>query len=656
MKPPSETMAPASTRASFPSLNWSDADDWLLEVDPDHLANFIRPYTGNGLLGVKLGELVAFSEDPEPLLVLSKIIFDIGHHKALPEWHRLEMSIGGRPYALSGGQHHARHVMDLRTGAVSLHDVWEYAPGRTVEIRLTLSLYRSFKHGASVVLDVSGATEPVKLTFGLRAGSVVRSSYDLRFESTTDTSLTGFYQTLQQRRNVAQGLTWKTSGLTTRITPASDDGMLVVAESQAGDCRLELFHAFHSYADGPDPVKRVQADLRYLQKTGCAALERKNLEAWKPFWARALDFRALGERERKDVLIHQFYLLASLDEGLNPLGAMGLSHMAWRGNTLWDADLWMFRAVLPLWPELARAMLCFRRATLGAAYDNARRLGYGGACYPWSADENGQERAAHIYHYQHHVGIWIVMGFREYHQATGDLDFLREEGWPVVKGIADFWVSRTVLEADGRRHIRGVLGPDEAVAETGPGVCDDHYLTNLGAVHVLRWATEMAGLIGETAPSEWATVQREIFVPQPGKNGIIPEFAGYRGEAIKQADVILSFYLFDHGLDADTVQRNIAYYHDKIQATGPLMNSQIEACIALREKPETKAVRQLFADYEPFIRGAYRQTFECLPESNRNAVFLTAPAGLLQALVFGYYGQTIGQPNGFPTVGDHWSQ
>ena len=49
----------------------------------------------------------------------------------------------------------------------------------------------------------------------------------------------------------------------------------------------------------------------------------------------------------------------------------------------------------------------------------------------------------------------------QYYRATGDDDFLLAFGAEIYLDTARFWASRAVAEADGRRHIRHVIGPDE---------------------------------------------------------------------------------------------------------------------------------------------------------------------------------------------------
>jgi trehalose/maltose hydrolase-like predicted phosphorylase len=70
---------------------------------------------------------------------------------------------------------------------------------------------------------------------------------------------------------------------------------------------------------------------------------------------------------------------------------MGLTSAGYYGHVFWDADTWMFPALLLAHPDIARSMVMFRVRTLDAAKRNARANGFRGAMYPWEADDRGQE-------------------------------------------------------------------------------------------------------------------------------------------------------------------------------------------------------------------------------------------------------------------------
>jgi trehalose/maltose hydrolase-like predicted phosphorylase len=50
---------------------------------------------------------------------------------------------------------------------------------------------------------------------------------------------------------------------------------------------------------------------------------------------------------------------------------MGLSGLGYNGHVFWDADTWMFPALLLLHPELAKSMIDYRYNHLAEAKKNA---------------------------------------------------------------------------------------------------------------------------------------------------------------------------------------------------------------------------------------------------------------------------------------------
>ena len=55
----------------------------------------------------------------------------------------------------------------------------------------------------------------------------------------------------------------------------------------------------------------------------------------------------------------------------------------------WDADVWMLPAMLPLQPEVARAMIGYRKRTSEAAKNNAKEQGLKGAKWVWESAFSG---------------------------------------------------------------------------------------------------------------------------------------------------------------------------------------------------------------------------------------------------------------------------
>jgi transposase len=88
----------------------------------------------------------------------------------------------------------------------------------------------------------------------------------------------------------------------------------------------------------------------------------------------------------------QFYLLASarpdVDWSISPVG---LSAGGYNNHVFWDAETWMYPALLAQHPAEASTVVDYRYRTQAGARRNARRTGYGGQRYAWESALTGDE-------------------------------------------------------------------------------------------------------------------------------------------------------------------------------------------------------------------------------------------------------------------------
>ena len=162
--------------------------------------------------------------------------------------------------------------------------------------------------------------------------------------------------------------------------------------------------------------------------------------------------------------------------------------------------------------------------------------------------------------YEQHITADVALAQWQYYLATGRKSWLARYGWPVLSQAAAFWASRVSLGPDGNYHIDGVTGPDEE----HPDVDDEAY-TNVAAKTILVDATNAARVLDVRAPSSWDPIASRSSVPEDPGTGVIPEFSGYNGELIKQADVTMLQFPWDYSLPAGVAEDDINYY-----AAGPI--------------------------------------------------------------------------------------
>src|SRR5690606_20247638 len=134
------------------------------------------------------------------------------------------------------------------------------------------------------------------------------------------------------------------------------------------------------------------------------------------------------------------------------------------GHVMWDVEAFCLPPLLVMQPEAARALLAFRTRGRAAARTNARLSNRNGLQFPWqAAPTTGQEAApgaGDAAHHEDHVSLHIARAFSLFADIVGDDSFLKEHTWPVLRGVADWFVSRVERTARGFELPRS-MGPAE---------------------------------------------------------------------------------------------------------------------------------------------------------------------------------------------------
>jgi trehalose/maltose hydrolase-like predicted phosphorylase len=202
-------------------------------------------------------------------------------------------------------------------------------------------------------------------------------------------------------------------------------------------------------------------------------------------------------RPQQAVHSELYYLLASSTvDTAWALGACALTP-GYANHVFWDSDTWIMPALLLLHPERARPLVAFRARTLEAARQRARQQGFEGAMFPWESDpENGSDQTPHsavvLADTEIHVNADVAIAQWQYYLATLDREWLRAEGWPVIREVARFWASRATWNATSHRYEMLHV---TSVAESNNDIPNDTF-TNVSAAKALRIAAAAARAVG----------------------------------------------------------------------------------------------------------------------------------------------------------------
>jgi trehalose/maltose hydrolase-like predicted phosphorylase len=382
---------------------------------------------------------------------------------------------------------------------------------------------------------------------------------------------------------------------------------------------LERLVAF-ARGDTPEqnPGRRAKDKLAAAQKLGWEGILAGHEAAWARSWHDS-DVVVGGDPATQQALRFALYHLnsaANPEDDRVSIAARGLTGGDYHGHVFWDTEVFLLPFYTLTWPAAARAMLHYRFRTLDGARAKARVMGWRGALYAWeSADTGAEATPDHVIgpdrrivailcgKQEQHISADVAYAVWHYWHVTGDNAFLREAGAEILLETARFWASRARLEADGLRHIRGVIGPDE-YHET----IDDNAFTNMMARWNIHRAIDVAAILRDRWPSSWAALSHKIGLEQgelgswPGiadtiatglnpKAGLFEQCAGFFGyeeidladyagrsvpmdvvlgrerlktaQVVKQADVVALLVLLPEAFPGEAAERNFDYYEKR---------------------------------------------------------------------------------------------
>lgn len=354
--------------------------------------------------------------------------------------------------------------------------------------------------------------------------------------------------------------------------------------------RCALVGAACSSRDFADPKGEAERMVVFALRQSAAYLIEGHNVHWDDLWKSDIVIEGCPE-DQQDVRLALYHLYSFQRKGSRlSISPMGLSTVkGYNGHVFWDAELWMYPPVLLLNQDLAKAHIDYRSDRLAKAVQRAEMFGYQGAMYPWESDDYGEESTPTwclTGTFEHHITADIGIAFWNYYRVTRDKEWLREEGYPVIRRVADFWVSRVSRNEDDSYSIKNVVGADEYA----PNV-DDNAFTNGAAKVALTNAVKAARVLQVQPDERWEKIADGIRFHYM-EDGTTMEHSRYQGEMIKQADVNLLAYPLGIITEPEAIKRDLAYYEEKIdKVNGPAMGSAILSVLHARFGDAEEAYR-----------------------------------------------------------------
>lgn len=399
--------------------------------------------------------------------------------------------------------------------------------------------------------------------------------------------------------------------------------------------RFALIGSVCTSRDFSDPKNESERMVVYALQQNINQLAEEHDRAWENLWESDIEIEGCPE-DQKDVRLALYNLYASQRENSRlSIPPMGLSTTTgYNGHIFWDSELWMYPPILLLNQGLAKAHIDYRTDRLAQAMKRADQYGFEGAMYPWESDDSGEEATPTwclTGPLEHHISADVSIAFWNYYRVTRDIQWLQQEGYQVIKEVADFWISRASQNTDGTFSICNVVGANEYAQHV-----NDNAFTNGAAKTALENAQKAAKTLGYTPNPKWEKVANGLCFHHM-KDGTTKEHANYNGEIIKQADVNLLAYPLEVVQNPIQIEKDLKYYENKIdKQNGPAMGNSILSILYCRLGNSQKAYELFHKSFQPNKRPPYGVLAESA--TSDNPYFVTGAGGMLQAVLFGFAG------------------
>lgn len=394
---------------------------------------------------------------------------------------------------------------------------------------------------------------------------------------------------------------------------------------------IEKVAAVFTSKDNVDPIKCAKDIIATERQSGFDNLRKEQISSWEELW-KVSEVEIEGDKEAEEALNYSLYHLlciAPFHSKSLSIPARGLSGQTYKGAVFWDTEMFMLDFFLNCHPEVAKTLLQYRIDTLPGAQKKASQYGYEGAFYAWESQEGGFDACSdynvtdvftgrpmrtYFKDKQVHISAAIVYGIMKYIKMTGDRQILYAGGAKTIVECAKFYDSMLIQKAHTSVfELRDVIGPDEYHERV-----NNNGYTNRMAKFVFEQAykllmecpadSEMAEALAEYREQRLAERfmqdAQNIYIPQPGEDGIVEQFDGYRKledttvdvvrsrllnekeywggaygvasdtQIIKQADVITWMVMFPEDFTTEQKWDNWKYYEPRTEH-----GSSLSACM-----------------------------------------------------------------------------
>lgn len=250
------------------------------------------------------------------------------------------------------------------------------------------------------------------------------------------------------------------------------------------------------------------------------------------------------------------------------------------------------------------------------------------------------------------MSLHVARGFALFADISGDEAFLREDAWPVVSGVADWFVSRTIRTARGVELPRA-MGPAEV-----PDPPDNDAFTLMAAADVIRRAVRIAERLNRQAPASWTDTLRDLYLPVRA-DGVIASHDDFRITESKgeTPSPLAGLFPYDYPAPESQQRKTLAFYlaRWKDYVGAPMLPALYPVWAAMAGDRDL-ALTLFEQGYAAYDHPRFHQCLEYRTDHKDSQTpagpFFANLGGMLLGLIYGFAGLQVddGDPAAWPRL------
>lgn len=616
----------------------------------------------------------------------------------VPDSTQIRLYVDDEPFYLPTADLLAfERILDMKRGVVDRYILWETPSGKNVSIRTRRLVSFEHRHLAAIeyTVKIHNASAPMIISSKLvnqkpvekivdndprRSNGLRRAALKPAMQEATDMRVLLGFQTANSQLPLGCGIdhTIDTECSFTYESPCWEDAGKTVFNIHAEKgkaIKITKYISYHTDSSSypAELCGRVRRTLTRAREIGFQALQESQENYMADFWYRS-DIEIGGDVLAQQAVRFNLFQLCQATARADGAGvaAKGLTGSGYEGHYFWDTEIYVMPFLTYTAPRLARNLLRFRYGMLDKARIRAAEVNQKGALFPWrtiSGDEASAYYAAGTA--QYHINADIIYGLKKYVEATGDLEFLYDQGAEMLVETARLWCDLGFFnQRDGGSFcIHGVTGPDEYTT-----VVNNNVFTNLMARENLWYAANVIERLREEQPARFDSIQHrtrlrleeiaqwreaadKMALPYDEALGIHPQddnfldkepwdfdavgkdkyplllhyhpLVIYRHQVIKQADVVLAMFLLGHQFTEESKRRNFDYY-DPITTGDSSLSACIQAIMAFELGYPDKARK--------YFMNAVLMDLADVGGNVKDGCHIASMGGTWMAIIYGFAG------------------